>query len=58
MVASNPGSADLELLPERGTTFDIKGQSGVSIEFKRDTNGKVSEAALNDDGTMLVLKKE
>jgi CubicO group peptidase (beta-lactamase class C family) len=58
LVASNPGSADLELLPKRGTTFDIKDQSGVNIEFKRDANGKVSEAALNDNGTVLVLKKK
>jgi YD repeat-containing protein len=58
LVASNPGSTDLELLPKRGTTFDVKDQSGVSIEFKRDASGKVTEAALNDNGTVLVLKRK
>lgn len=58
LVASNPGSPDLELLPKRGTTFDVKDQSGVTLEFKRDTTGKVTEAALNDNGTVIVLKKK
>lgn len=57
LVMSTPGSPDLELLPKRGTTFDIKDQSGVSIEFKQDANGKVAEAAFNDNGTVLVIKK-
>ena len=58
LVASNPGSRDLELVPKRGTTFDIKDQAGASIEFKRDANGKVTEAAFDDNGTVLVLKKK
>lgn len=58
LVASTPGSPDLELLPRRGTTFDVKDQSGVRIEFKQDASGKVVEAALNDNGTVLVLKKK
>ena len=58
LVVSTPGSPDVELLPSRGTKFDIKDQSGVSIEFKRDAGGKVVEAALDDNGTVLVLKKK
>jgi len=30
----------------------------VTIEFKRDASGKVTEAALNDNGTTIVLKKK
>jgi len=58
LVGSTPGSPDIELLPKRGTTFEIKDQSGVSIEFKRDASGRVVEAALNDNGTAIVLKKK
>lgn len=58
LVLSNPGSPDLELLPRRGTTFDIKDQSGVSLEFKRDADSKVIEAILNDNGTVFVMKKK
>ena len=38
--------------------FDVKDQSGVSIEFKQDATGKVVEAAVNDNGTVLVMKKK
>ena len=58
LVVSFPGAPDLELVPRRGTAFDMKGQSGVTMEFKRDASGKVMEAALNDNGTAIVLKKK
>jgi hypothetical protein len=58
VVLTFPGSPDIELLPKRGTAFDLKDQSGVSIEFKRDESGKIAEAAVNDNGTVMVLKKK
>jgi len=58
LVVSTPGSPDHELLPKRGSTFDVKDQSGVSIEFKQDASGKVVEAAFNDNGTVFVVKKK
>jgi YD repeat-containing protein len=58
LVVSFPGAPDLELLPRRGTAFDVKDQRGVTIEFKRDASGKITEAALNDNGTVIVLKKK
>jgi CubicO group peptidase (beta-lactamase class C family) len=58
LVLSSPGAPDVELLPKRGTIFDVKDQSGVTIEFKRDAIGKITEAALNDNGTAVVLKKK
>jgi YD repeat-containing protein len=57
VVLNFPGSPDIELLPKRGTAFDLKDQSGVTIEFKRDASGKIIEAAVNDNGTFTVLKK-
>src|SRR6267378_626673 len=50
LVASNPGEPDVELIPKRSTTFDMKGQNGVTIEFKADAGGKVEEDALDDNG--------
>jgi CubicO group peptidase (beta-lactamase class C family) len=58
LVMSTPGSPDLELLPKRGNIFDVKDQSGLSIEFKQDASGKVVEIAFNDNGTVLVMKKK
>jgi YD repeat-containing protein len=58
LVVTFPGAPDLELLPKRGTAFEVKDQSGVTIEFKRDASGRVAEAALNDNGTAIVLKKK
>jgi CubicO group peptidase (beta-lactamase class C family) len=58
LILSSPGSPDVELIPTRGTTFNLKDQSGVSVEFKRDANGKVIEAALSDNGTTAVLKRK
>jgi CubicO group peptidase (beta-lactamase class C family) len=57
LVANLPGQPDLELVPTRGTTFTLKNINGVTIEFKRDAAGKVTEAVLNQLGTVLVLKK-
>lgn len=58
LILSFPGAPDVELLPKRGTSFDLKDQSGVAIEFKHDATGKITEAAVNDNGTVFVLKKK
>jgi CubicO group peptidase (beta-lactamase class C family) len=58
LVVSTPGSPDQELVPRRGTTFEVKDQSGLTIEFKQDATGKVTEAVINDNGTVLVMKKK
>jgi CubicO group peptidase (beta-lactamase class C family) len=58
LIASVPGQPDYELIPRRGTTFDLKGLTGFSIEFKMDASGKVTEAALVQPDTTIVLKKK
>jgi CubicO group peptidase (beta-lactamase class C family) len=58
LVGSTPGQEDLELLPKRGTTFDIKGLAGFSIEFKKDSTGKVTEAVFYQPDAVVVLKKK
>jgi YD repeat-containing protein len=58
LVLSRPAAPALAQQPRRGTAFEVKDQSGVTIEFKRDASGKITEAALNDNGTATVLKKK
>ena len=58
LVASTPGQTDLELLPKRGTTFDVKGLAGFSIEFKKDASGRVTEAVFTQPDNVTVLKKK
>ncbi|HEV2351504.1 MAG TPA: serine hydrolase [Terriglobia bacterium] len=53
-----PGQAKYELIPRRGTTFDIKGLSGYSIEFRKNAVGKVTEAVFyQPDGAYVAKKK-
>lgn len=58
LVLIVPGQPKYELTPTRGTTFDVKGLSGFSIEFQKDTAGKVTEAVFyQPDGTYVAKKK-
>ena len=58
LVASVPGQPDYELSPKRGTTFQLADYSGITIEFKRGASGKVTEAVLDQLGTVIILKKK
>ena len=58
LVGNTPGQPDIELLPRRGTTFDMKGLAGFSIEFKKDASGKVTEAVFTQPDNVTVLKKK
>jgi CubicO group peptidase (beta-lactamase class C family) len=58
LVASVPGQPDYLLNPKRGTTFQLADFSGITIEFKRDASGKVTEAVLDQLGTVIILKKK
>jgi CubicO group peptidase (beta-lactamase class C family) len=58
LIVTVPGQPDYQLNPNRGTTFQFAELSGFTIEFKRDASGKVTEAALNELGTVIVLKKK
>ncbi len=54
---SLPGQPAFELVPVAGTEFAFKDLSGVSVEFKRDGSGAVTEALINQMGTVLQAKK-
>ncbi len=53
-----PNGTLRELIPVRGTTFDVKGLSGHRIEFKTDAAGAVVEAAMSSPEGTLVAKKK
>ena len=38
-----PGQPARELIPAHGTTFDVQGLAGFSVEFKKDSSGAVTE---------------
>ncbi len=58
LIVSVPGQPDYKLNPKRGATFQLAGYAGITIEFKRDAAGKVTEAVLDQMGAVLVLKKK
>jgi len=58
LVMSQPGAPERELAPRLGTTFDLKGLEGFSIEFKRDVSGKVTEAVFYTPDTILIIKRK
>ncbi len=57
LVASLPGQPDRELLPLKGTEFEVKGIAGATIEFVRDQSGGVTEARVAMMGAVLVARK-
>jgi CubicO group peptidase (beta-lactamase class C family) len=46
LSVSLPGEPDQELVPYKGTEFQAKGLSSLSIDFKLDASGKASEALI------------
>lgn len=62
LFATLPGEPDYELIPykrtEQGAEFQAKGISGVSIEFKMDASGAVTEALITQSyGTFTAKRK-
>ena len=58
LFMSQPGAPERELVPRRGTTFDLKGLEGFSIEFRRDASGKIFEAVFYTPDTTLIIKRK
>ena len=47
---SIPGQPSYDLVPTRGLSFNLKGLSGFSVEFKKDPSGKISEMLVAQPG--------
>ena len=53
-----PGQPDYELVPYKGTEFNLKGLQGYSLVFKTDAAGIVTEAVFHQpNGTFTAKKK-
>ena len=58
LVLTVPGQPEYELLPYRGTEFNLKGVQGYSAEFKQDAAGAVTELVFHQpNGTFTAKKK-
>jgi hypothetical protein len=55
--AALPGLPPQEMVPIKGTEFALKSISDITIEFKRDDDGNVTEALVNQMGTVLVARR-
>ena len=52
-----PSGKVWELEPVRGNTFAVKGENELTLDFKRDAGGKVTEFSLNQAGSSEIYKK-
>jgi CubicO group peptidase (beta-lactamase class C family) len=53
-----PGQPTYELVPSRGTTFELEGLNGYSLEFRRDESGAVVELVLyQPNGTFAARRR-
>ncbi len=58
LILTVPGQRPYELVPRTGTTFDLKGLTGFSVEFKKDAAGAVAELVVYlPNGTFVVKRK-
>jgi CubicO group peptidase (beta-lactamase class C family) len=58
LILSVPGQRPYELVPRSGTTFDIKGLTGFSLEFKKDAAGAVVEVVFYQPNGTFVAKRK
>ncbi len=49
---------EVELTPYKGTEFKFKGFPGVSVEFRIDVSGVVTDAAIKQPGGTVIAKKK
>ncbi len=52
-----PSGKVWELKPLRGNTFAVNGENELTLDFKRDASGKVTEFSLNQAGSSEIYKK-
>lgn len=57
LTVTTPGQRVWELEPVRGNTFAVKGENGLTLDFKRDPAGKVMEFSVNQAGSSSVYRK-
>jgi hypothetical protein len=58
LVAIVPGQPEYELVPYKGTEFNLKGMAGFSVEFNLDDTGKAVSATFKQPGATTVFKRK
>jgi hypothetical protein len=58
LFLSVPGQPEYELVPYKGTEFNLRNLSGFSIEFILDKSGAVIEAKVNQPKGVFTAKKK
>ena len=58
LVLTVPGQQEYTLVPYKGTTFNLKGFFGYSIEFIMDESGNVTEAKITQPNGVFTAKKK
>jgi hypothetical protein len=58
LVLSVPGQPEYELIPYKGTEFNLKGIPGYSIEFIVDESGAVIKAKITQPNGVFTAKKK
>jgi len=57
LTVTTPSQRVWELEPVRGNTFAVKEENGLTLDFKRNPAGQVTEFSLNQAGSSSVYKK-
>ncbi len=57
LTAAMPNQKVYELEPVRGYTFAVKGEVGLTVDFKPDPSGRITEFSMNQAGSSSVYKK-
>jgi len=57
LQVSMPGLQDYELVPYKGTQFELKGLSGFSLEFKRGASGAATEVVITQPGGVFTARR-
>jgi hypothetical protein len=58
LVVVAPGQPEMELVPYKGTEFNIKGAPGASLEFIVEASGAVNEAKFKQAGAVMTAKRK
>ncbi len=58
LILSVPGQPEYELVPYKGTEFNLKGLPGFSVEFKMDSSGAVTEAVFKQPNAVVTAKRK
>jgi len=53
-----PGQPQYDLVPTKELSFDIKGLPGFSVDFQKDSSGKITEIVFNQPNGVFHAKRK